>query len=214
MIPIIHSLILAIGGIIFIPLIVCGQSEKQPNVILILTDDQGIGDLGCHGNPWLKTPNIDKFYKSSVRFTDFHVSPLCTPTRAAIMTGQYPIHNGAWATYKGRDALSKGNTTIADVFKSAGYKTALFGKWHLGDNYPVRPTDSGFGHVVQHHAGGIGELSDHWGNTYFDDVYYVNNKPKQFEGYCTDVWFEETMKFIDKNKDDPFFYLSTTQCSS
>lgn len=81
---------------------------KKPNVILVLTDDQGIGDLGCHGNPWLKTPNIDAFYKQAVRMTDFHVSPVCTPTRGAIITGRYPVNNGAWATYKGRDALSDG----------------------------------------------------------------------------------------------------------
>ncbi|TMU57295.1 arylsulfatase [Flagellimonas algicola] len=184
-------------------------AQKQPNVILVLTDDQGIGDLGAHGNPWIKTPNIDKFYKESVRMTDFHVSPLCTPTRAAIMTGRYPINNGAWATFKGRDALSNA-TTMADMFKQNGYKTALFGKWHLGDNYPNRPTDSGFEIAVHHLAGGVGELSDYWGNSYFDDVYFVNNEPKQFKGYCTDVWFNETIKFIDQNKDEPFFiYLST-----
>ncbi|ANQ51440.2 arylsulfatase [Flammeovirga sp. MY04] len=192
--------------LLLLPTFSFGQKKQAPNVILILTDDQGIGDLGCHGNPWLKTPNIDKFYEQSVRLTDFHVSPLCTPTRAAIMTGQYPIRNGAWATYKGRDALSKGQLTMADVFKSAGYSTALFGKWHLGDNYPVRPSDSGFDHVVQHLAGGIGELSDYWGNSYFDDVYYVNNQPKQFQGYCTDVWFSEAMKFINQQeKEQPFF---------
>lgn len=181
------------------------QKSVKPNVVLILTDDQGIGDIGCHGNPWLKTPNLDAFYNESVRLTDFHVSPLCTPTRAAIMTGRYPINNGAWATYKGRDALSSGAITMADVFKSNGYKTALFGKWHLGDNYPTRPTDSGFETAIHHLAGGVGELSDYWGNSYFDDVYYENNKPKQFEGYCTDVWFNETMTYIDKNKEDPFF---------
>lgn len=192
--------------IIFFSTFTFGQEKQPPNVILILTDDQGIGDLGCHGNPWLKTPNIDTFYEQSVRLTDFHVSPLCTPTRAAIMTGQYPIRNGAWATYKGRDALSKGQITMADIFKSAGYSTALFGKWHLGDNFPVRPSDSGFDHVVQHLAGGIGELSDYWGNSYFDDVYYVNNQPQQFKGYCTDVWFSEAMKFISqKENDQPFF---------
>ena len=96
------------------------KAQDPPNVILILTDDQGIGDLGCHGNPWLKTPNIDAFYEESVRMTDFHVSPLCTPTRAAIMTGRYPINNGAWATFKGRDALSRKAITMADVFKSNG----------------------------------------------------------------------------------------------
>ncbi|MGB5262891.1 MAG: sulfatase-like hydrolase/transferase, partial [Lutimonas sp.] len=181
------------------------KAQARPNVILVLTDDQGIGDLGCHGNPWLKTPNIDAFYEEAMRMTDFHVSPLCTPTRSAIMTGRYPINNGAWATFKGRDALSRNTKTMADMFRENGYKTALFGKWHLGDNYPVRPTDSGFDIAIHHLAGGIGELSDYWGNSYFDDVYYVNNEPQQFEGYCTDVWFDETMKYIDKNKDQPFF---------
>lgn len=186
------------------------RAQRPPNVILILTDDQGIGDLGSHGNPWLKTPNIDAFYAKAVRLTDFHVSPLCTPTRSAIMTGRYPINNGAWATFKGRDALSENTLTMADVFKRNGYQTALFGKWHLGDNYPARPTDCGFDLAIHHLAGGVGELSDYWGNSYFDDVYYVNNEPKQFEGYCTDVWFDETMKFIDKNQDKPFFiYLPT-----
>ena len=184
--------------------------DRPPNVILILTDDQGIGDLACHGNPWIKTPNIDKFYEEAVRFTDFHVSPLCTPTRAALLTGQYPINNGAWATFKGRDALSEGTVTMANIFKQNGYTTGLFGKWHLGDNYPVRPIDCGFDIAVHHKAGGVGELSDYWGNNYFDDVYYVNEAPKQFKGYCTDVWFQEAMKFIERSKDKPFFvYLPT-----
>lgn len=184
--------------------------QQKPNVILILTDDQGIGDLGCHGNPYIKTPHIDQFYKKSVRFTDFHVSPLCAPTRSAIVTGQYPINNGVWATYKGRDALAQASQTIAAVFQQNGYRTGMFGKWHLGDNYPVRPTDSGFNHVVQHKAGGVGELSDYWGNNYFNDVYFVNNQPKQFQGYCTDVWFQESIKFIEDTKDQPFFiYLPT-----
>lgn len=184
--------------------------KEQPNVIVLMTDDQGIGDLGCHGNPWLKTPNLDAFYGEAVRMSDFHVSPVCTPTRSAIMTGRYPINNGTWATYKGRDALSEGAPTMADIFRQNGYRTGIFGKWHLGDNYPVRPTDCGFDVAIHHKAGGVGELSDYWGNSYFDDVYYVNNEPKQFEGYCTDVWFEEAMKFIDNTKDKPFFvYLPT-----
>lgn len=186
------------------------RAEKRPNVVLILTDDQGIGDLGCHGNPWIKTPNIDKFYEDGVRLTDFHVSPVCTPTRGAIMTGRYPINNGAWATYKGRDALTGNATTIAEIFRHNGYRTGLFGKWHLGDNYPVRPTDSGFDVAIHHKSGGVGELSDYWGNDYFDDVYFVNNQPQQFSGYCTDVWFEQAMKFIGETKDQPFFvYLPT-----
>jgi len=182
----------------------------RPNVILVITDDQGIGDLSCHGNPWLKTPNIDKFYEDALRLTNFHVSPVCTPTRSALMTGRYPIHNGAWATYKGRDALSEGAVTMAEVFKQNGYRTALFGKWHLGDNYPSRPIDCGFDLAIRHMAGGVGELSDYWGNNYFDDVYFVNGEPQQFGGYCTDVWFQQAMNYMDTLSREPFFtYIST-----
>lgn len=189
---------------------VYAEKNNKPNVILVLTDDQGIGDIGCHGNKWIKTPNLDAFYEQSVRMTDFHVSPLCAPTRSAIMTGRYPINNGVWATYKGRDALTKGAFTMANMFNQNGYATGRFGKWHLGDNYPVRATDCGFDVAVFHKGGGVGELSDHWGNSYFDDTYFVNNQPRKFEGYCTDVWFAETMRFIDQNKDKPFFvYLPT-----
>ncbi|MDO6604533.1 arylsulfatase [Arenibacter palladensis] len=195
---------------VFLLFFYLGASQNsKPNVILVLTDDQGIGDLGCHGNPWLKTPNIDKFYTEAVRMTDFHVSPVCTPTRGAIMTGQYPINNGAWATYKGRDALSGNATTMAEIFRDNGYKTGMFGKWHLGDNYPARPTDLGFDVAVHHKAGGVGELSDYWGNNYFDDTYFVNNEPEQFEGYCTDIWFYEAMKFIESTKEPFFVYLAT-----
>jgi arylsulfatase A-like enzyme len=126
------------------------------------------------------------------------------------MTGRYPINNGAWATYKGRDALSPDTTTLADIFQANGYQTGLFGKWHLGDAYPVRATDSGFGLSVQHKSGGVGELSDYWGNNYFDDTYFVNNEPRPFEGYCTDIWFDEAMKFMRENRDRPFFaYIPT-----
>ena len=186
------------------------NTPTKPNVIFILTDDQGIGDLGCHGNPWLKTPNIDAFYEESVRLTDFHVSPVCTPTRSAFITGQYPIDNGAWATFKGRAALNEKSKTIAQIFKENGYVTGMFGKWHLGNNYPARPTDVGFQKAIHHQFGGIGEITDYWGNDYFDDVYQYNNEPKQFQGYCTDVWFDETIKFIKENKEKPFFiYLPT-----
>lgn len=137
--------------------------RECPNVILVLTDDQGIGGLSCHGNPYLKTPCLDRFYEESIRMTDFHVSPMSTPTRSAIITGRYPIRNGAWATFKGRDIISRNSRTIAEVFRDNGYSTALFGKWHLGDNYPSRPTDCGFEYAVQHRSGGVGELSDYWG---------------------------------------------------
>ncbi|MFI3247606.1 MAG: arylsulfatase [Rikenellaceae bacterium] len=188
------------------------QSEARPNVIVVLTDDQGIANLSCLGNEYIETPNIDRLYEQSVRMTDFHVSPLSTPTRSAIISGRYPIRNGAWATFKGRDVLSSTSPTIADMFRSGGYSTALFGKWHLGDNYPSRATDRGFDYVVQHASGGVGELSDYWGNSYFDDTYMVNNEPVEFDGYCTDVWFAQAEKYITEQvaNDKPFFvYLAT-----
>ena len=188
------------------------EPDKRPNVIVLLTDDQGIGGLGCMGNELIHTPNMDAFAAQSVSLTNFHVSPMSTPTRSAIITGRYPIRNGAWATFKGRDVVSRRTPTIAEVFFSNGYSTAMFGKWHLGDNYPQRPTDSGFQYAVQHLSGGVGELSDYWGNNYFDDVYLVNNKPRQFKGYCTDVWFDQAMKYMKANKGTGkpmFIYLAT-----
>ena len=189
-----------------------GNKGEKPNVIIVLTDDQGIGGLSCHDNPYLKTPCLDRFYGESVRMTNFHVSSVSTPTRGALMTGRYPIRNGAWATFKGRDIVSRTSPMFAEVFKAAGYETAMFGKWHLGDNYPSRAVDCGFDYVVNHRAGGVGELSDYWGNNYFDDTYWVNEKPQRFEGYCTDIWFRETQSFIERqmNGDKPFFiYLAT-----
>ena len=134
------------------------MSTKSPNVILVITDDQGYGDLGCTGNPWIQTAHIDAFYEEAVRFTDFHVSPLCTPTRGALMSGRRAVRNGAWATCWGRSILRKSETTMADVFGASGYRTGMFGKWHLGDNYPYRPQDRGFQKVVAHKGGGVGRL--------------------------------------------------------
>lgn len=184
--------------------------NRRPNVIVVITDDQGYGDLGCHGNTLIKTPNLDKLYAQSTRLTDFHVSPVCTPTRAALMTGQHPLRNGAWGTTWGRSLPRPELKTVADVYKENGYSTAMFGKWHLGDNYPYRPCDRGFQHVVYHKGGGVGQGPDAWGNNYFDDTYFVNGERVQFSGYCTDIWFAETMRFIEKNRTRPFFcYLAT-----
>ncbi len=115
-----------------------------PVRIVILTDDQGYGDLACHGNTMIRTPNLDQLHAESVRLTDYHVDPTCAPTRAALMTGRYSTRTGVWHTIMGRSLLYRDEVTMADVFKSAGYRTALFGKWHLGDNYPRRPEDRGF----------------------------------------------------------------------
>lgn len=178
---------------------------NRPNVVIVMTDDQGYGDLGCTGNPWLSTPNIDEFARQSVRCNDFHVSPLCTPTRAGFMTGRNPLLNGAWATAWGRSILRREEVTLAQVFAANGYHTGLFGKWHLGDTYPYRPQDRGFSRVVAHKGGGVGQTPDFWGNSYFDDTYFRNGEPTQYEGYCTDIWFEEAMAFIDSTAGkDPF----------
>ena len=185
-------------------------TTSKPNVLIVITDDQGYGDLGCTGNPWINTPNIDAFHDDSVRLTDFHVSPLCTPTRGAIMSGRRPVRNGAWATCWGRSILKKDEVTMAEVFAASGYRTGMFGKWHLGDNYPYRPQDRGFQNVVAHKGGGVGQTPDFWGNNYFDDTYYHNGNSVAHEGYCTDIWFEEAMKFIEADPEAPFFtFLST-----
>ncbi|WP_372723900.1 arylsulfatase [Novipirellula sp.] len=185
------------------------DTDAKPNVILVMTDDQGYGDLGCHGNPILKTPNIDHLYSESIRFTDFHVSPFCTPTRAALMTGNHPGYSGAYRTSSGRTMLHRDEKTVANLFAENGYATGMVGKWHLGDNAPHRPQDRGFQDVVWHRCGGVGQASDHWGNDYFDDIYERNGKFEPFEGYCTDVWFREGIRFVDEHKDQPFFlYLA------
>jgi len=184
-------------------------TAEKPNVILIMTDDQGYGDLACHGNPVLKTPNIDRLHGESIRFTDFHVSSYCTPTRAALMTGRHPGRTGAYRTSAGRTMLHTDEKTIANVFSENGYRTGMVGKWHLGDNAPHRPQDRGFQDVVWHRCGGIGQASDYWGNTYFNDTYERNGKFEKFEGYCTDVFFAESMRFVEENQTQPFFlYLA------
>lgn len=183
---------------------------QKPNVILIMTDDQGYGDLACLGNPVLKTPNLDKLHSESVRFTNFHVSPFCTPSRAALMTGRYPGRTGAYRTSSGRTMLHTDEKTIADVFSENGYTTGMVGKWHLGDNAPHRPQDRGFQDVTWHKSGGVGQASDYWGNDYFDDTYERNGKFEKFEGYCTEVWFNEAIDFVEQNKEEPFLlYLAT-----
>lgn len=186
------------------------HAKSRPNVIFVLTDDQGYGDLSCHGNPILETPNLDRLHDESVRMTDFHVSPVCTPTRAALMTGRNPLRTGAWATSWGRALLRRDETTIAEVFRANGYVTAMFGKWHLGDTYPYRPTDRGFDHAVVHRGGGVGQTPDFWGNDYFDDTYWDDDRERPFDGYCTDIWFDLGARFLSDRGHSPFFlYLST-----
>ena len=172
-----------------------------PNVILILTDDQGYGDMACHGNPWLKTPHLDRMHNESVRLDDYHVDPVCTPTRAALMTGRHSLRVGAWTVTEGRQLLDPDETTMAEVFRASGYRTGMFGKWHLGDAFPYASRFRGFDDVVCHRAGGVDEIGNPKGNDYFDDTYYRNGVAEKFEGYCTDVFFDELLRFIGDAKE-------------
>ncbi|MEE8467884.1 MAG: sulfatase-like hydrolase/transferase, partial [Planctomycetota bacterium] len=197
----------------------CAQTDERragsleptpPNVILVITDDQGYGDLAGHGNAMISTPHMDRLRRESVRLTDFHVDPTCSPTRSALMSGRYSTRTGVWHTIMGRSLMDGGEETLAEVFRANGYRTGMFGKWHLGDNYPTRPQDQGFEHVVWHHGGGVGQGPDYWGNDYFDDTYEVDGQWQKFSGYCTDVWFREATAFIEREDERPFFaYLST-----
>lgn len=182
--------------------------SNQPNVIIILSDDQGYGDFGCHGNPWLKTPNLDNLATKGVELTDFHTSPMCAPTRAGLMSGKYPDKVGVWSTLNGCFIMREETIAMPQMFKDAGYKTAMFGKWHLGDSYPYRALDKGFDHVLSFGGGVISEVPDYWNNDYFDDKYLVNGQWQDFDGYCTDVWFDNAIDYIEKVADEdqgPFF---------
>ncbi len=187
--------------------------DNRPNIILVITDDQGFGDVGAHGNATIRTPNLDRLHSQSVRLTDFHVDPTCSPTRSALVTGRYSSRTGVWHTIMGRSIVHRDETTFADVLAGAGYDTAFFGKWHLGDSAPYRPIDRGFQEAVYHGGGGVGQTPDYWGNDYFDDTYWHNGAPVAYEGYCTDVFFDNALRFIDKRvaaDSGPFFiYLST-----
>jgi len=186
------------------------QVPPPPNVILIMTDDQGYGDIAALGNPFIKTPNLDKLHDESIRFTDFHVNPFCSPTRASLMTGRMSDRTHVRSTVYLRNHLKREETTMAEFFKTSGYITAHFGKWHLGENYPYRPIDRGFDQWVGIGDGGSGTASDFWGNDRMDDSYNKNGKWEKIQGYNTDVFFDETMKFIKENKERPFFvYLAT-----
>lgn len=191
-----------------------GQTPpKPPNVLLIITDDQGYGDLGCHGNPVLKTPNLDRLHAESVRFTRFNVCPVCSPTRACLMTGRYNYRTGVVDTYAGRSMMDPGETTLAEMFGAAGHRTGIFGKWHLGDNHPLRPMDRGFQESLVHFGGGIAQPSDpefyERENTYFDPVLQRNGTAEKRAGYCTDIFTDAALEFILAPRKTSFFaYVS------
>ncbi|HOV74564.1 MAG TPA: arylsulfatase [Candidatus Hydrogenedentes bacterium] len=188
-----------------------GRADRtRPNIVLIITDDQGYGDLSCHGNPILKTPNLDRLHGESVRFTQFHVCPVCSPTRSSLMTGRYNYRTGVVDTYQGRSMMDPRETTLPQVLASHGYRTGIFGKWHLGDNYPMRAMDRGFQEALVHGGGGLSQPSDPPpGNRYFDPVLNHNGTWEKHQGYCTDIFTDAAIQFIEKHRDTPFFaYLA------
>ncbi|MEX2232483.1 MAG: arylsulfatase [Cyclobacteriaceae bacterium] len=195
-------------------LTVCAQVTPHPNVILVITDDQGYGDLGVNGNPHVKTPFTDAFARQSIRFNNFYVSPVCAPTRSSLMTGRYSLRTGVRDTYNGGAIMATEEVTIAEVLKKAGYRTGAFGKWHLGDNYPSRPMDQGFDESVIHLGGGMGQVGDittyfRYDSSYFDPVLWHNGQQKGYDGYCSDIFTTEAINFIENNREKPFFcYLA------
>jgi arylsulfatase len=192
------------------------DAPRRPNIVLLLTDDQGYGDLSCHGNPVLKTPNLDRLHDQAVRFSDFHVSPTCSPTRCALLTGRHEFRSGVTHTILERERMSLKATTLAQVLKGAGYTTGIFGKWHLGDEADHQPDQRGFDEVFIHGGGGIGQsypgsCGDAPGNTYFDPVILHNGTFEKTKGYCTDVFFAQATRWIAANQGRrPFFaYIAT-----
>ena len=176
------------------------KSKKRPNVILLLTDDQGYPDLAAIGNPFIVTPNMDRLYAESTRFTNFQVSPCCSPTRAALLTGRYPERSGITHVGYGQDVINKQALTFADTFGTAGYKTALIGKWHLGVNYPHRPQDKGFQEVFSFHGAHHGQSPDFWGNGRQNPKMLHNGQWVDSEGYMTDAIFNHAFEWIKENK--------------
>jgi arylsulfatase len=193
---------------------ILAQEKKHPNVIIIMTDDQGYGDLGITGNPHVKTPVIDAFAQESTTFDNFYVSPVCAPTRSSLMTGRYSLRTGIRDTYNGGATMAANEVTIAEMLKKINYKTGIFGKWHLGDNYPHRPMDQGFDESVIHLSGGMGQVGDittYFKNdrSYFDPVLWHNGQKEAYDGYCSDIFTEEAIEFIEKNHNTPFFCYLT-----
>lgn len=186
------------------------EANKRPNIIIILSDDQGYGDLSCHGNPVLQTPALDKLYRESVRFSDFHVAPQCTPSRGQLLSGLDALNNKASSVGAGRGIMRQDIITMPEVFRQNGYRTGIFGKWHLGDIYPDRPMDRGFEKNIWFKGWGL--LSEtEYNNDYYKTRYLDSLKFVKSDKYCTNLWFDEAIKWMDEKsaKQEPFFtYIS------
>lgn len=175
---------------------VSAAAAPRPNVVLVMMDDLGYGDLSCHGSPFIRTPHLDALHASGVRLTDFHVAPMCSPTRGQLLTGRDALSNGASIIASSRMMVRAEVPMMPAMFAAAGYATALFGKWHLGENHPHRPQDRGFQETLWFPMQEISSLPDHWGNDYFDPVLRGRDGRKKLPGYCTDIFFREAIAWM------------------
>jgi arylsulfatase len=207
-----HRFFLALAAIGLTTPLSAAETASKPNVIIVMTDDQGLGDFSFMGNPVLKTPNFDAFAKESVRLTDFHVCPMCSPTRGQLLTGLAALRNGATSVTAGRTFLRPGLPTLPETFAKAGYRTGIFGKWHLGDVYPHRPIDKGFHDSVYHLGWGMLTSTPEFDWPLIDGRYFHNGVEKRFQGHCTDLWFDSALAWMKerKTRGEPFLcYLPT-----
>ena len=173
-----------------------GPSPKDPNIVIILVDDQGWGDLSMNGNPLVKTPHIDKIGEKGAILEQFYVNAVCSPTRAALLTGRYAVRGGVYSTSAGGERLDLDEYTFAQAFQEAGYATGAFGKWHNGMQYPYHPNARGFGEF-------FGYCSGHWGS-YVDAMLEHNGELVESEGYLTDVLTDKAIEFMESHKEGPF----------
>lgn len=176
----------------------------KPNVVVVLTDDQGYFDVSCHGNGRIRTPNLDKFASEEIQFSRFYVSTVCAPTRASLMTGRYNFLTGVTGVFPGEHLMKTSETTIAEIFADHGYATGIFGKWHLGDNHPMRPMDQGFAESLVHLGGAIGLQVDLPENGYFNPTLIHNGREEKRSGYCADVFTDAAIDFIRAHRTRPF----------
>ncbi len=188
------------------------KPRERPNVILILSDDQAYGDFGCYGNTQVETPVLDRLHGESIRFSNFYVQPVCSPTRACLMTGRYCIRGDVLDTWVGVAMLRANEVTLAQALSQyGGYRTGMFGKWHLGDHYPLRPNDRGFHETLTFESGVVGQTGGPVDNHRINPILLHNGKHEQYQGYCDDIFFDGAMRFIEANRDHPFFVYIPTQ---
>ncbi|WP_345075940.1 arylsulfatase [Flavivirga amylovorans] len=197
--------------VLLLTIFLLSNAQQKPNVIIMVTDDQGYGDIGAHGNTIINTPAMDKLHSESIRLTNFHVDPSCAPTRAALMSGKYSHHARVWHTVRGGNHMRASEISMADVFQHNGYQTGMFGKWHLGANYPYRPMDRGFEEWLGCGDGGTGTSDCYFWNDRVNDMYWHNGEREYREGFNPDVFYTSAEEYIKKRKKNkPFFiYLPT-----